>query len=87
MMSKVDGRKRKLKTRTITDKYKMLKEVGKGEPSASISKNYAIITKQTFYGWLKVKTKTYSEVKKNKTSIKRVWMRVSTYEDLAICGF
>ena len=87
MMPKVDGCKRKLKARTITDKYKILKEVYKGEPSASMSKKYAIIAKQTLYGWLKVKTKTYSEVEKNKTSIKRVWLQVSAYEDLAICGF
>ena len=32
-------------------------------------------------GWLKEKTKIYSEVEKNKTSVKRVWMQVSAHED------
>ena len=52
-MSKVAaGCKRKLKTRTITEKYKILKEVDKGESSASIAKKYGI-AKQTLPGWLK----------------------------------
>ena len=70
-MSKVAGCKRKLKTRTITEKYKILKEAEKGESSASISKKYGV-PKQTLSGWLKEKTKIYSEVEKNKTSAKRV---------------
>ena len=41
-MSKVAGSKRKLKTITITEKYKILKEVDKVEPSAFISKKYGI---------------------------------------------
>ena len=65
-MSKIVGCKRKLKARTITEKYKILKEVEKGEPSASISKKYGV-PKQTLPGWLKEKTKIYSEVEKNKT--------------------
>ena len=52
-MSKVAGCKRKLKTRTITEKYKI---VEKGESSASISKNYGV-PKQTLSGWLKEKNK------------------------------
>ena len=59
-MSKVAGCKRKLKTRTITEKYKI---VEKGESSASISKNYGV-PKQTLSGWLKEKTKLYSQVDK-----------------------
>ena len=80
-MSKVAGCKRKLKTRTITEKYKILKEVEKGESSASISRKYGI-PKQTLSGWLKEKTKIYSEVEKNKTSAKRDRMRLSLHEDL-----
>ena len=64
-MSKVAGCKRKLKTRTITEKYKILKEVEKGESSASISKKYGV-SKQTLSGWLKEKTNIYSEVEKKK---------------------
>ena len=55
-MSKVAGRKRKLKTRTITEKYKILKEAEKGESSAFISKKYGV-PKQTLSGWLKEKNK------------------------------
>ena len=79
-MSKVACCKRKLKTRTITDKYKILKEVEKGELYASISKKY-VVPKQTFSGWLNGKTKIYSEVEKNKTA-KRVRMGLSPHEEL-----
>ena len=54
-MSKVAGCKRKLKTRTITEKYKI---VEKGESSASISKNYGV-PKQALSGWLKKKKKLF----------------------------
>ena len=46
---------KKLKTRTINKKYKIMKEVDKGEGYASISKKYGI-TKQSLPGWLKEKT-------------------------------
>ena len=55
-MSKLPGCKRKVKSRTITEKHKILKEVEKGESSASISKKYGV-TKQTLSGWLKEKNK------------------------------
>ena len=41
-MSKVAGCKRKLKTITITEKYKILKQVEKGESYASISTRYGV---------------------------------------------
>ena len=80
-MLEVAGCKRKLKTRTATEKYKILKEAEKGESSASISRKYGI-PKQTLSGWFKEKTKMYSEVKKNKTSKKRVRMQLSPHDDL-----
>ena len=80
-MSKVASCKRKLKTRTVTEKYKILQEVKKGESSASMSKKYGV-RKQKLSGWLKEKSKIYSEVKKNKTSVKRVRMLLSPHEDL-----
>ena len=43
----------------MTKKCKILKEVEKGELSASISKKYGV-PKQTLYGWLKEETKIYS---------------------------
>ena len=64
-MSKVAGCKRKLKARTITEKHKILKEFEKEESSTSISKKYGV-RKQTLSGWLKEKTKIYTEVEKNK---------------------
>ena len=78
-MSKVA--KRKLSSRTLTEKYKILKELDKGEPSVSISKKYGI-PKQKLSGWSKEKNKIYSEVEKNKTSAKRVRMRVCLIENL-----
>ena len=84
LKSKVAGCKRKLKTRAITEKYKILKEVEKGESSASISKKYGV-PKQTLSGWLKENTKIYSGVEKNKTSAKRVRMRLSPKH--IICSF
>ena len=77
-MSKVAG-KRKLKTRTITEKYKFLKEIDKGE--MFISQKYGI-PKQTLSGWMKEKSKIYAEVEKIRTAEKRQRMRSSTYEDL-----
>ena len=74
-MSKVACCKRKLKTKTITEKYKVLKEVEKGQSSASISKKYGV-PKQTLSGSLKEKTKIYSEVEK------RVRMWLSPHDDL-----
>ena len=80
-MSKAAGCKRKLKTRTISEKYKILKELDKGESCACIAKKYNI-AKQTLSGWLKEKARIYSEVEKNKTSEKRLRMRGSSYEDM-----
>ena len=39
-MSKIVGSKRKLKTRKISEKYKILKEIEKRETSATIAKKY-----------------------------------------------
>ena len=81
-ISEIVGCKRKFTTTTIAEKYKILKEVDKGESSASISKKYGI-AKQTLFGWLKEKTNIRSrKVEKNKTSVKRARMRVSPYENL-----
>ena len=62
-MSKVACCKRKLKTKTITEKYKVLKEVEKGQSSASISKKYGT-PKQTLSGWLKEKQKFIQKSRK-----------------------
>ena len=64
-MSKVAGCKRKLKTRGITEKFKILKEVDKEESSASISQKYGI-AKQTLPGWLKEKTKFIRKSRKTR---------------------
>ena len=78
-MSKVAGCKRKLKTITITEKYKTLKEVEKGESSAFISKKYGV-PKQTWSRWLQKKQK-FKRKRENKTSAKKVRMRLFPHED------
>ena len=78
-MSKVAGCKRKLKTKTITEKYKILKEIKK--ENHLYPKKYGV-RKQTLSGWLKEKTEIYLEVVKNKNSAKRVRMRLSPHEDV-----
>ena len=62
-MSIVAGRK--LKTGTISEKYKILKKIEKGESSASISKKYGV-PKQTLSGWLKEKQKFIQKSRKTK---------------------
>ena len=81
-MSKAAGCKRKLKTRTISEKYKILKELDKGESCACVAKKYDI-AKQTLSGWLKEKARIYSEVEKNNTSEKKLRMRGSSMRDKA----
>ena len=49
-MSKLAGCKRKLKRRTTTEKYKILKEVEKGESPVSISKTYGVQSKRCLDG-------------------------------------
>ena len=44
---------RKLKTKTVLEKYKILKEIEKGETCASIVRKYGI-AKQTLSNWLKI---------------------------------
>ena len=78
-MSKVAGCKRKLKTRTITEKYKILKEAEKGESSASISKKYGV-PKQTLSGWLKEKQKFIQKSRKTKLLRKESgWLVKASY--------
>ena len=79
-MSKVGGCKRNLKTRTITEKYKILKEVEKENHVHLYQRSMAF---QANIVWMvKRKNKVYSEVEKNKTSAKRVRMWLSRHEDL-----
>ena len=42
-MSKVEGSKPKISTKKISEKYKILKEIEKGETSATIGKKYDIV--------------------------------------------
>ena len=74
---KVAGCIRKLKTKTITETYKILKEVEKGESSASISKKYGV-RKQTLSGWLKEKKIIQKSRKKKKFCEKSQDVTLST---------
>ncbi|XP_065673876.1 tigger transposable element-derived protein 4-like [Hydra vulgaris] len=77
-MSKVA--ERKPSSRTSSEKYKILKELDKGESSVSISKKYGI-PKQTLSGWSKEKKENIFRSRK-KPSAKRVRMHVSLNENL-----
>ena len=67
-----DSLKRKpfAKTRTIHEKYKILKEIDKGSSCASVAMNYNI-PKQTLSHWVKDKQKIYATVKSNSSTKKR----------------
>ena len=63
-------RKRKLNTKTVLEKYKMLKEIEKGATAAAVARKYDI-AKQTLSNWTKDKSKIYATVGANNSSIKR----------------
>lgn len=81
---KVTSCKRNLKTRTITQKYKILTEVAKGESSASISKKYGI-AKQTLSRTEKkiirksTKTKILCKELGCESSLIRIWTKHAIY--------
>ena len=78
-MSKVAHYKGKLITRTITEKYKMVKQ----RRIVCIHIKKDSIGKQTLSTRLKEKAKIYLEVERNKISVKRVRMRAYPYKDLS----
>ena len=71
----------KLHTRIITEKYKILKEIDKGETCIAISRKHEF-PKQMLSGWIIEKSKIYDEVEKNRTTEKRQRMRSAASEDL-----
>ena len=73
--------KRKLQTRTLTEKYDILKEIDNGKKCAAAIPDYKV-PKQTFYGWMKDKKKIYEEVEASRVAKKRQRLRTATYEDL-----
>ena len=73
-MASLTGEKRKIQSRTIVEKYKILKEIEKGESCAAVSCKHSI-PKQTLSGWMKEKSKIYDAVEKNATSTRRQRMR------------
>ena len=58
------GQKRKLASKTITEKYKILKEIDKGNSCAFVAKKHNV-PKQTLSNWLKKKKQIYESVNKN----------------------
>ena len=56
--------KRKLASKSITEKYKILKEVDKGNSCAFVAKKRSI-PKQTLSNWLKKKKQIYESVDSN----------------------
>ena len=73
--------KRKLQTRTLTEKYDILKEIDNGKKCALAIRDYNE-PKQTLYGWMKDKKKIYEEVEASRVANKRQSLRTATYEDL-----
>ena len=69
-MASLTSEKRKIQSRTIVEKYKILKEIKKGESCAAVSRKHSI-PKQTFSGWMKEKSNIYDAVEKNATSTKK----------------
>ena len=51
----------KLQTRTVTDKYEILKEIDKGIKCATAIRDYNV-SKQTLYGWMKDEKKIYKNM-------------------------
>lgn len=72
-----DSLKRKLKTRTFCEKYKILKDIDKGSFYVSVAKNY--ISKQTLSQWIKGKQKIYATVESNSSTKKRQLVHQSSY--------
>ena len=62
-MASLTGEKRKIQSRTNVEKYKILKEIEKGESCAAVSCKHSI-PKQTLSGWMKEKSKIYDAVEK-----------------------
>ena len=59
-----DSLKRKIKTRTMHEKYEILKEINRGSSSTSVVKNYNI-PKQTLFHLVNDKNKNYTIVEIN----------------------
>ena len=75
------GHKRKLASKSITEKYKILKEVDKGNSCAFVAKKHNI-PKQTLSNWLKKKKQIYESVDSNLSTMKRQRFRGSPYENI-----
>ena len=66
--------KRKLQTRTLTEKYDILKEIDNGKKFAAAIRDYKV-PKQTLYGLMKNKKKIYEEVEASRVANKRQRLR------------
>ena len=73
--------KRKLTSKSITEKYKILKEVDKSSSCASVGEKH-YITKQKLSNWLKKKKQVYESVDSNLLTMKRQRLRGSLFENL-----
>ena len=62
--------KRKLQTRTLTEKYDILKEIDNEKRCATAIRDYNV-PKQALYGWMKDKKKIYEEIEPSRVANKR----------------
>ena len=78
---------RKIESRSINEKYKILKELEKGRKAADLCRENKGLTKQTLCNWKKNKEKIFATVNANaggasKTDRKRKRVRSSAYENV-----
>ena len=75
------GHKRKLASKSITEKYKTLKEVDKSNSCAFLAKKHNI-PKQALSNWLKKKKQIYESVDSKSSTMKRQRFKGSPYENI-----
>ena len=75
------GHKRKLASKSITEKYKILKEVDKGNSCAFVAKKHNI-PKQTLSNWLRKKKQIYESLDSNSSTMKHQRFRGSPCENI-----
>ena len=75
------GTRRKLEAKTLSEKFKILKEIEGGESSARVAKCYNI-AKQTVSNWMKKKDRIFSLYQDSVVRQSRQRIRSSPYDKL-----
>ena len=80
-MASVQSAKRKLQSKSLVEKYNVLKEIEEGNSCISIAKMYGV-AKNTISHWLEKKQDIYRAIEENNAGRKRKRMKSATYEKL-----